>query len=74
MEFSQPILAFVLLEFDSMSQCMTIVERLITIAHHDLYIPCSDHDESYAFYFEHWAKHNHYSKPPLPRPEIINEM
>jgi hypothetical protein len=68
-EFTQPILAFVLFEFNSMNECVDILKRLVTIAHHDLYIPCANHDESYAFYFEHWAKHYQYSKPPLKRPE-----
>ena len=72
-EFTQPILAFVLFEFNSMNECVDILKRLVTIAHHDLYIPCANHDESYAFYFEHWVQHNHYSEMPLPRPESFYE-
>jgi len=56
-----------------MNECVDILKRLVTIAHHDLYIPCANHDESYAFYFEHWARHFQYSKPPLKRPGIFWE-
>ena len=73
-EFVQPTLAFLLLEFPTLADCQYVVKHLVGLVHHNLFVDCHNHDESYAFWFEHWAQHNHYSKMPLPRPEIINEM
>ena len=63
-------LATLLLEFDSLEECYKAIHFLKDFIHHEFY-NCSLHDESYAFYFEHWARHNHFSKPPLNRPGFL---
>ena len=72
-EFWQPTLAFMLLEFPTLADCQYVVKHLASLVHHNLFVDCHNNDESYAFYFEHWAKHYQYSKPPLKRPEVFWE-
>ena len=70
---SSQILATVLLEFNNFDEYYKAIHFLKDFIHHDIFYGCQKHDETHAFYFEHWARHNHYSKIPLPRPESFYE-
>tara|TARA_R100001015_G_C4634992_1_gene202987 strand:+ start:4711 stop:4935 length:225 start_codon:yes stop_codon:yes gene_type:complete len=70
-EFSQPTLAFLLLEFTSLADCQVVVKHLVGFIHHNLFVNCHNHDDSYAFWFEHWMQHNHFREVPPSRPKVL---
>ncbi len=65
------VLLFALLEFNSFEQCNKAREILFPIGHHNLIYECQWHNHSSVFYFKHSEKHTFFSKPPLPRPKIL---
>jgi len=66
-----PILAILMLEFPSMEQCQTIVEQLMVFTHHNIHIPCTLHNESFAFFYEHHYRHIHFMEIPPSRPKVL---
>ncbi len=60
-----------MLDFPTLEQCQVIVQQLLPFTHHGIHIPCTPHDQSFAFWFEHFERHAHYMEIPLSRPEEL---
>jgi len=66
-----PILAILMLEFTSVEQCQATVEQLMPFIHHGIHIPCTLHNETFAFYLEHHYRHIHFMEIPPSRPKVL---
>jgi hypothetical protein len=66
-----PILAILMLEFTSVEQCQGAVEKLMPIIHHGIHVPCTLHNETFAFYLEHFDRHVNVSEIPPSRPKEL---